>query len=97
MGYHDFAGSGIIHAMAGVGALVTTAFLGPRKNRFKAQEAEMFEPNNPTYIALSTLSVVLSSYPHFPLSCGPAGSFSTLAARLELAKKERMFHSVRQP
>ncbi len=57
MGYHDFAGSGTIHAMAGVGALVTTIFLGPRKNRFKPEEAEMFEPNNPTYIALATLSV----------------------------------------
>lgn len=57
MGYHDFAGSGTIHAMAGVGALVTTIALGPRKNRFKPEDAEMFEPNNPTYIALSTLSV----------------------------------------
>jgi Amt family ammonium transporter len=59
LGYHDFAGSGTIHAMAGMGALVTTMVLGPRKNRFKPEDAEMFEPNNPTYIALSTLSVII--------------------------------------
>lgn len=34
MGYHDFAGSGVIHLTGAIGALVITVFLKPRKNRF---------------------------------------------------------------
>lgn len=34
MGYHDFAGSGTVHAVGGTGALLTTLFLRPRKDRF---------------------------------------------------------------
>jgi Amt family ammonium transporter len=93
MGYHDFAGSGTIHAMAGVGALVTTAFLGPRKNRYKPEDAEMFEPNNPTYIALSTLSVIrfISIF-----SSGHAGFSSMLGPPWESARRARMWLSGQQ-
>ena len=58
MGYHDFAGSGVIHTTGAVGALVTTYMLKPRKNRFNAENASEFEPCNITYIVLSTLSVI---------------------------------------
>ncbi|CDW89642.1 ammonium transporter [Stylonychia lemnae] len=34
-GYHDFAGSGCIHVLGGTCALVGSAVLGPRLNRFK--------------------------------------------------------------
>lgn len=57
MGYHDYAGSGTIHASAGMGALVTTIFLRPRIGRFNDKLSEHFEPNNPTYITLSCLSL----------------------------------------
>lgn len=57
MGYHDFAGSGTIHASAGMGALITTLFLKPRLHRFNEKYSEHFEPNNPTYITLATLSL----------------------------------------
>lgn len=30
LGYHDYAGSGTIHACAGMGALITTMILRPR-------------------------------------------------------------------
>jgi Amt family ammonium transporter len=57
MGYHDFAGDGTVHAVGGVGALVLTIMLKPRKNRYNEKYAEHFEPSNPTYITLATLSV----------------------------------------
>lgn len=59
MGYHDFAGCGTVHSVGGVGALVTTIMLKPRKNRFNQKFSENFEPNNPTYITLATLSVII--------------------------------------
>ena len=59
MGYHDFAGCGTVHTVGGVGALVLTIMLKPRKQRFNPKYAEHFEPSNPTYITLATLSVIL--------------------------------------
>jgi Amt family ammonium transporter len=56
-GYHDFAGSGAIHLTGAIGALTTTWMLKPRTNRFNPHNADDFEPNNPTYITLSTLSL----------------------------------------
>lgn len=55
MGYLDLAGSGTVHFMSAVGALVLTVFLRPRKNRWE-KEAE-FGPSNTTYICLATLSL----------------------------------------
>lgn len=57
MGYHDFAGSGTIHAVGGVGALMTTLMLKPRKGRYESKHSDQFEANNPTFICLGTLSV----------------------------------------
>ncbi|CAD8127899.1 unnamed protein product [Paramecium sonneborni] len=57
LGYHDYAGSGTIHASAGMGALMTTMILKPRNQRFNPKYAEHFEPNNPIYITLACLSL----------------------------------------
>jgi ammonium transporter, Amt family len=61
MGYKDFAGSGTVHAVGGIGALMTTLYLRPRTNRFNPRMAHSFEPNNPTFIALGTFIVYYQS------------------------------------
>ena len=46
-GYMDFAGSGIVHMCGGVGGLVGTAILGPRKGRYEeGVDQSQFEPHN---------------------------------------------------
>ena len=79
MGYHDFAGSGTVHAIGGMGALITTLMLKPRNLRFGAKHSDQFEPNNPTFICLGTLSVHTHIYLIY--SCGHVGSSSTLGRR----------------
>jgi len=34
-GYHDFAGSGVIHLMGGVSGLVACIFVGPRIRKYE--------------------------------------------------------------
>ncbi|CAD8172509.1 unnamed protein product [Paramecium octaurelia] len=57
LGYIDLAGSGTIHFMSALGALVLTVMLGARKNRWNEKYANEFNPSNTTYICLSTLSL----------------------------------------
>jgi Amt family ammonium transporter len=56
--YHDLAGSGNLHFLAGVAALVTTIILKPRAGRFTSQQLT-FSPFNTTYAALGALLVHL--------------------------------------
>jgi Amt family ammonium transporter len=55
LGFHDLAGSGIVHTTGGICALILTVLLKPRLNRFDAKHIHTFEPSNPTYVALATL------------------------------------------
>jgi Amt family ammonium transporter len=55
-GYHDLAGSGNLHFLAGVGALVTAIILKPRTNRFSPDaSSNAFAAFNTTYVALGAL------------------------------------------
>jgi Amt family ammonium transporter len=57
MGYHDMAGSGVIHLNGAIGALVITYMLKPRRDRYNESKAHEFEPSNTLFIALATLSL----------------------------------------
>ena len=57
MGYHDFAGSGVIHFFGAMGALMITIVLKPRRDRYDESKAAQFEPSNTPFIALATLSL----------------------------------------
>merc|ERR1719181_1331481 len=71
-GYMDFAGSGIVHMCGGVGGLVGTYMIGPRKGRFEeGTDQAQFEPHNVTFIVLGTILLWVGWY---GFNCG-----STLA------------------
>ena len=50
--YMDFAGSGIVHMCGGVGGLMGTFIMGPRKGRFEeGVDQSQFEAHNVTEAA----------------------------------------------
>jgi Amt family ammonium transporter len=56
LGFHDFAGSTIVHLTGGVAALVGAAILGPRIGRFAADgEPHAIPGHNIAFVALGTL------------------------------------------
>merc|ERR1719473_923623 len=52
-GYNDFAGSGIVHMVGGVAALMGAVIVGPRVGRWA--NPEDFAPHNPALCVLGTL------------------------------------------
>jgi len=59
--YMDFAGSGIVHMVGGVGALVGSICVGARKGRFDDDEQE-FTAHNMPFIVLGTLALWFGWY-----------------------------------
>ena len=53
-GFHDFAGSVVVHGMGGWLALVGVYFLGLRKGRLKDNKLIAFAPSNIPFLALGT-------------------------------------------
>jgi Amt family ammonium transporter len=51
-GFHDFAGSVVVHAVGGWIALVAVVFLGLRKGRIRAGKHTNFAPSNIPFLAL---------------------------------------------
>ncbi|MEX1018164.1 MAG: ammonium transporter [Litorilinea sp.] len=56
MGYHDFAGSGVVHMVGGFIALAGAKMVGPRLGKYNADGTpNEFKPTNVVYIALGGL------------------------------------------
>ncbi len=51
-GFHDFAGSVVVHAVGGWIALIAVTFLGMRKGRIRAGKHTNFAPSNIPFLAL---------------------------------------------
>jgi Amt family ammonium transporter len=61
--YMDFAGSGIVHMVGGIGALCGAAVVGPRKGRFDpAVDEEKFTPHNIPFTVLGTFCLWFGWY-----------------------------------
>lgn len=61
-GLIDFAGSGIVHMVGGVAALVGAIILGPRNGRFDPTSTESFEPHNIPFCVLGTFALWFGWY-----------------------------------
>jgi Amt family ammonium transporter len=56
MGFHDFAGSGVVHMVGGLVALAGAKMVGPRLGKYNADgSANEFKPTNVPYIILGGL------------------------------------------
>jgi len=63
--YMDFAGSGLVHLVGGVGALIGALMVGPRKDRWvqpASAEEDMFVPHNIPFIVLGTFCLWFGWY-----------------------------------
>mmetsp|Transcript_44423 Transcript_44423/g.95381 ORF Transcript_44423/g.95381 Transcript_44423/m.95381 type:complete len:463 (+) Transcript_44423:82-1470(+) len=61
-GYIDFAGSGVVHMVGGIGAVIGAVVVGPRKDRFDpAREAE-FDAHNIPFVVLGTFCLWFGWY-----------------------------------
>merc|ERR1719191_2522408 len=76
--YMDFAGSGLVHLVGGVGALLGALFVGPRKDRWVLQDD--FVPHNIPFVVLGTFCLWFGWYgfnPGSTLSMKSAGDAHT--------------------
>jgi Amt family ammonium transporter len=62
--YKDFAGSGIVHLVGGIGALVGSVCVGPRSGRFdvKEEEDDEFDAHNIPFCVLGTFCLWFGWY-----------------------------------
>jgi len=59
-GYKDFAGSGLVHLVGGVGAICGSLFVGPRKDRWAKEEE--FVAHNIPFVVLGTFCLWFGWY-----------------------------------
>mmetsp|Transcript_7809 Transcript_7809/g.24868 ORF Transcript_7809/g.24868 Transcript_7809/m.24868 type:complete len:467 (+) Transcript_7809:98-1498(+) len=72
----DFAGSGIVHLVGGVGALCGAVAVGPRKGRWEATEATAFDGHSIPFCVLGTFFLWFGWY---GFNAGSTGSMHTEA------------------
>ncbi|KAL1498704.1 hypothetical protein AB1Y20_014015 [Prymnesium parvum] len=61
-GFHDFAGSGVVHALGGAAALVSCYVVGPRHDRWDPQSANLFAPQSVPSVLSGTLILWVGWY-----------------------------------
>ena len=79
VGYQDFAGSGVVHLLGGVCALVGTITLGPRLGRFGRDGGALEMPGHS--LPLTTLGGMLLFIGFFAFNGGTEGSISSPESR----------------
>jgi Amt family ammonium transporter len=60
--YKDFAGSGIVHLVGGIGALVGAIAVGPRKGRWDAGQEDQFAAHSIPFVVLGTFCLWFGWY-----------------------------------
>lgn len=76
LGFHDFAGSGVVHAVAGVSALAGASIVGARTNRFAPDHEHKFRPHNVPLVMIGTVILWMGWY---GFNCGTTAALSTEA------------------
>eukprot|EP00316_Scyphosphaera_apsteinii_P011547 CAMPEP_0119319740 /NCGR_PEP_ID=MMETSP1333-20130426/50209_1 /TAXON_ID=418940 /ORGANISM="Scyphosphaera apsteinii, Strain RCC1455" /LENGTH=697 /DNA_ID=CAMNT_0007326225 /DNA_START=167 /DNA_END=2260 /DNA_ORIENTATION=+ len=77
LGFHDFAGSGVVHLVGGSAAVVGAAVVGPRSGRWDAALAGTFVPHNIPSVMGGTLLLWVGWY---SFNAGSTASMSTTAS-----------------
>jgi Amt family ammonium transporter len=90
MGFHDFAGSTVVHSVGGWAALVGALLLGPRIGRFDSEHAESFRGQSVPFATLGVFILWLAWFGFNPGSqlaaVGPnADAIALVAANTNLA------------
>jgi len=62
IGFHDFAGAGVVHLVGGVLGLTAAAVLGPRKGRFKNGKPIPIPGHDVTYVVIGAFILAFGWY-----------------------------------
>ena len=89
MGYHDFAGSGVVHLAGGAAGLSAAILLGPRTGRFVKGKEQEFVPNNIGYVVLGTFILWFGWY---GFNCG--STYGATGSKTDLIGKVGMHTSL---
>ncbi len=79
MGFFDFAGSTVVHAMGGVGALMGAIFLGPRIGRYSGTNVTAMPGHNMSIATLGCLILWLGWFGFNPGSTMGVGNGAAIA------------------
>lgn len=79
-GFHDFAGSVVVHAMGGWLALAAVLLLGPRNGRYREGRLVAFAPSNIPFLALGSWILIVGWFGFNVMSAQTLQAVSGLVA-----------------
>ncbi|MEE1923702.1 ammonium transporter [Pseudomonas sp. 148P] len=79
-GFHDFAGSVVVHAMGGWLALAAVLLLGPRNGRYREGRLVAFAPSNIPFLALGSWILIVGWFGFNVMSAQTLPAVSGLVA-----------------